>query len=183
MSFAAQPFTSTFFWMFKQGDTILHGMIILLKALTIISILHTKIFIMRKLLLVFALTCFMAAPASVMAASVTRDVAEVAKETSNEPAIGTIQDAMKEFKNLSKKERKARVSLAKEQMKQFKAQKASGAPVVENTLLLVIITILLPPLGVYLHEGEANGKFWLSLLLWLLFYIPGLIYGLIVVLG
>ncbi|RPD48291.1 YqaE/Pmp3 family membrane protein [Paracnuella aquatica] len=64
----------------------------------------------------------------------------------------------------------------------MKAQKGAD-PIVDNQLLLVIITILLPPLGVYLHEGEINTRFWISLLLTLLFYIPGLIYSLIVVLG
>lgn len=54
---------------------------------------------------------------------------------------------------------------------------------VENTLLLVIITILIPPLGVFLHQGTINNKFWISLILTLLFYVPGLIYSLIVVLG
>lgn len=49
-------------------------------------------------------------------------------------------------------------------------------------LLLVIITILLPWLGVLLATGDAT-KTLLCVLLWLLGYIPGLIYGLIVVLG
>lgn len=52
-----------------------------------------------------------------------------------------------------------------------------------STLLLVIITILVPPLGVFLHQGAINNKFWISLLLTLLLYVPGLIYSLIVVLG
>ena len=49
--------------------------------------------------------------------------------------------------------------------------------------LALIYAILLPPLGVYLHEGEVNTRFWISLLLTLLFFIPGVIYALIVVLG
>lgn len=53
----------------------------------------------------------------------------------------------------------------------------------ENLLVLILITILIPPLGVFLHQGAINTKFWLSLLLTLLFYVPGLIYSLIVVLG
>lgn len=51
-----------------------------------------------------------------------------------------------------------------------------------NTLLLVILAILLPPLAVFLHEGEVNGTFWLNLLLTLLFIIPGIIHALVVVL-
>ncbi len=53
----------------------------------------------------------------------------------------------------------------------------------ENELVIILLTVLLPPLGVYLHQGEINNKFWITLVLWLLFYFPGLIYGLIVVLG
>lgn len=53
---------------------------------------------------------------------------------------------------------------------------------VENKLLLIIITILIPPLGVFLHQGAINSKFWISLVLTLLFFIPGLIYSLFVVL-
>ena len=51
-----------------------------------------------------------------------------------------------------------------------------------NLLLIVIITIFIPPLGVALVRG-INIEFWLDLILTLLFFIPGLIYGLIVVLS
>lgn len=57
------------------------------------------------------------------------------------------------------------------------APAASG----EATLLIIILTILLPPLGVALVFGIST-EFWLSLLLTLLFYFPGLIYSLIVIL-
>lgn len=58
----------------------------------------------------------------------------------------------------------------------------SNGNAVIGLLLLVIITILLPWLGVLLATGDAT-KTLLCVLLWLLGYIPGLIYGLIVVLG
>jgi uncharacterized membrane protein YqaE (UPF0057 family) len=51
-----------------------------------------------------------------------------------------------------------------------------------NTLLLVIIAILLPPLAVFLYEGEINKNFWINLLLTILFYIPGLIHALVLIL-
>ncbi len=101
-----------------------------------------------------------------------------------------VTDAMKEFKSLSRVDRKMRIAQAKAAVKEFKAQKAAeeagtaaAAPPSTNTLLLVILAILLPPLAVYLHQGTINGKFWLSLLLTLLFWLPGVIYALIVVLG
>lgn len=50
-----------------------------------------------------------------------------------------------------------------------------------NKLLLVIIAILLPPLAVGLKAG-VGGALILNIILWLLFYIPGLIHALIVVL-
>lgn len=53
----------------------------------------------------------------------------------------------------------------------------------QNTVLLAILSILLPPLAVYLHQGEVNNKFWLSLVLTLLGWLPGIIYALVVVLG
>jgi uncharacterized membrane protein YqaE (UPF0057 family) len=46
-----------------------------------------------------------------------------------------------------------------------------------NAILLVIIAILLPPVAVLLVDG-LSGPFWLSILLTLLFYLPGLIYAL-----
>ena len=98
-----------------------------------------------------------------------------------EPDPAAVKAALTEFKNLSKKERKERIKSAKAELK--KAKSNMNAEPVTNTLLLVIIAILLPPLAVYLHQGEINSKFWISLLLTLLFYVPGLIYSLVVILG
>ena len=93
-----------------------------------------------------------------------------------------VKNAVAAFKSLSKKEKKARIADAKELMKNYRAEKAAG-DVSSNTVLLAILAILLPPLAVYLHEDAINTKFWLSLLLTLLFWVPGVIYALIVVLA
>lgn len=50
-----------------------------------------------------------------------------------------------------------------------------------NKVLLIVIAILLPPLAVGLKTG-VGGALILNIILWLLFYIPGLIHALIVVL-
>lgn len=50
-------------------------------------------------------------------------------------------------------------------------------------ILALIFAILIPPLGVFLHQGEINNKFWISLLLTLLFVVPGIVYSVLVVLG
>lgn len=95
----------------------------------------------------------------------------------------SVSDALKEFNSLGKNEKKERIKEVKSQIKEFKKAKKAGKEPSTNTLLLVILALLLPPLAVYLHEGEINNKFWISLVLTLLFFIPGVIYALVVVLG
>lgn len=51
-----------------------------------------------------------------------------------------------------------------------------------NTLLLVIIAILLPPLAVGLKSG-VGGALILNIILTLVFYLPGLLHALYVVLS
>ncbi|RYD99404.1 MAG: YqaE/Pmp3 family membrane protein [Sphingobacteriales bacterium] len=101
----------------------------------------------------------------------------------NEPDPAKVTSALKEFTSLSGKERRARLRSVKSVVKQFKADKRAGREPVASTVVQVICAILLPPLGVYLHEGAINSRFWISLLLTLLFYLPGLIYALVIILG
>ena len=98
-----------------------------------------------------------------------------------EPDPATVKTAVADFLSLSKKEKKARFKEAKKAVKAYKAEKK--AEPVASTVLQVIFAILIPPLGVYLHEGEINNRFWIDLLLTLLFFLPGMIYALIIVLG
>jgi uncharacterized membrane protein YqaE (UPF0057 family) len=106
-----------------------------------------------------------------------------ASPSSTEPDPATVKAAMESFKNLSKDEKKAKYKELKAAIKELKALKKSKAAPIGSTALQVICAILIPPLGVYLHEGEINSKFWIDLLLTLLFYVPGLVYALIVILG
>src|SRR4051812_27902347 len=73
-----------------------------------------------------------------------------------EPALSSIPEALKDFNSLSKHEKRSRIKEMKKAIKEYKAHKKQGADVSTNTLLLVIIGILIPPLAVYLHEGEIN---------------------------
>jgi len=87
-----------------------------------------------------------------------------------------------ERKELRKERKKMRKQMRKELKKAIKeARKNKDSDT--DLLVLVLITILIPPLGVFLYEEEITGRFWLSLILTLLFYVPGLIYSLIVILG
>jgi uncharacterized membrane protein YqaE (UPF0057 family) len=95
----------------------------------------------------------------------------------------TTENAIKDLKSLKKAEKKARVKEIKKTIKNFKHNKNQGQEASTNQLLLVILALLLPPLAVYLHQGEVNTKFWISLLLTLIFWLPGIIYALLVVLN
>jgi uncharacterized membrane protein YqaE (UPF0057 family) len=98
------------------------------------------------------------------------------------PDSASIKSAMAEFKSLSRKEKKERLKDVKKELKAYKAAKKSG-DASTNTILLAILAIILPPLAVYLHQGEINKKFWIDLILTLIFWLPGIIYALIVIFG
>src|SRR3954471_17236522 len=76
--------------------------------------------------------------------------------TSTEPDAATVKSAMEAFRGLSKKEKKEKLREVKKALNEFKAQKKAKAAPVASTILQVIFAILIPPLGVYLHEGEIN---------------------------
>ena len=98
-----------------------------------------------------------------------------------EPNPATVKAALAEFKSLSKQEKKQRIKDVKKELKVFKKEKKANKSANVEMCLLIVLAILLPPLAVYLHQGEINGKFWLSILFWFLFIIPGIIYALLVV--
>ena len=84
--------------------------------------------------------------------------------------------AMKERFRAKRKD--LRKKMKEERAKRDKSEKPGGDT---ELLLLVIVAILLPPLAVALYEG-ITVNFWIDLLLTLLFYIPGLIFALVVLL-
>jgi uncharacterized membrane protein YqaE (UPF0057 family) len=100
---------------------------------------------------------------------------------STTPDKTDVKAAVKEFKSLPRRERKAKIKDAKKLLKEYRADKRAGRDDESDTVLLVILAILLPPLAVYLHEDEVNSKFWISLILTLLFWIPGVVYALLVI--
>ena len=148
----------------------------------------TSLFIISVFMLLFANTSF--------AAFTIKDIKKADSALTNQPTNGTIRESLKEFNNLSKHERRSRIKEMKKAIREYKAQKKEGGEVNTNTLLLVIIAILIPPLAVYLHEGEINNRFWISVLLTVLGYLlfgfagifflgslPGIIYALYVILS
>lgn len=128
--------------------------------------------------LLLMLLAFATISTSVFSASLPAPV-----PTGGDPNPTAVKAAIAEFNSLSKKEKKERVKAVKAVIKKHQADKRAGKEPSTNTILLVILALLLPPLAVYLHEGEINTRFWISLVLTLLFFVPGVIYALIVVLG
>jgi uncharacterized membrane protein YqaE (UPF0057 family) len=120
--------------------------------------------------------------APAMAATIVPPATVVPSATDPVIPEKTVKEAIAEFKSLSRKERRARMSEVKHAIKESRRAGAAADPSTNQTLLIVL-AILLPPLAVYLHEGVINNKFWIDLLLTLLFFLPGVIYALVVVLG
>ncbi len=92
-----------------------------------------------------------------------------------------IKEAVNEFNTLTKAEKKERVSKAKTTIQQYKASLKNGERIDDDKLLAIIFAILIPPIGVVLYENKVTTKFWISLLLSFIFWIPGVIYSLLVV--
>lgn len=94
-----------------------------------------------------------------------------AESHATQPADNVLREAMTAVNSLSKKEKRQKLKAVKEQVKAFKARKAAGEDISTNTLLLILIAILVPPLAVYLYEGEITTRFWISLLLTILGFV------------
>ena len=151
---------------------------------------------MRKNLWVLTLALLVLFPVTgLLAAKGSSAKADTVVTVSREPAAQTIEQGLKEFNSLKKSEKKSRLKEMKKAIKQFKEDRKAGKDVDTNLLLLIVLSILIPPLAVYLHEGEINARFWISVLLTILGYLlfgfagifflgslPGIIYALIVVL-
>jgi len=92
-----------------------------------------------------------------------------------------VVSAKDSWENLSKKEKRAKRKEMKKELKSdiksIKKQEASDV----NLTLLVILAIFIPPLAMGIYDGITK-RFWLSLLLTLLFFLPGMIYTLVVIL-
>ncbi len=89
--------------------------------------------------------------------------------------------AKEEWNNLSRKEKKAKRKEMKKNLKSALKTAKEDANSDLDLTLLIILAVLIPPLAMGLYDGISK-RFWISLLLTLLFYVPGLIYTLVVIL-
>jgi len=133
----------------------------------------------KHLCLLLTLVAFSFSYSAQGVVSIKNDKSASAKEIA--PSKQEIEKAKAEFDKLTKKEKRVKKRKLKKQLKSYlKAARKSGS--VSNTTLLAIIAIFIPPLAMGLYDGITS-RFWLSLLLTILFFIPGLIYTLVVILG
>lgn len=145
---------------------------------------------MRRYLLVLLATLLITPSFNSSSAAIS----VIVPTASTDPDPAAVKAAIEEFKSLSRKEKKLKLRELKKELAVLKASREQGYEADTNTILLVILAILLPPLAVYLHQGEINTKFWIALILWLLGWaiagpwswfglLPAIIYALIVILG
>jgi uncharacterized membrane protein YqaE (UPF0057 family) len=136
---------------------------------------------MKKTYTILALAgfCLFSAPAFAASGSaVTSTESAVAPVPATETnAVEAGKSIENEWKNKSAKEKHSVRKALKQAVKD-----AKGSASDSETILLVILAILLPPLAMALYDGISN-RFWISLLLTLLFFVPGVIYTLVVILS
>ncbi len=105
---------------------------------------------------------------------------EKANRNLNEREKEILNEVRESLKSMTKEEKQALRSTFKEKLKEMKkSDRRDDAAFV----LIVILSIIIPPVGMLLYEGEITNRFWLSLVLTLLGILPGIIYTLYVVLG
>ncbi len=149
---------------------------------------------MRKGIVLFFATIFVFSYSYTPSYAVLASSAVNTSSPLSEPDPAKIRAAAREFSSLPKKEKKAKFKEARKAIKEFKKEKKKGNDPSTDTLLLVIIAIFIPPLAVYLHQGETNTKFWVTTLLFALgiigalalsgwFLLAAVVYALIVILG
>lgn len=104
------------------------------------------------------------------------------KKESNQTELA-FRKAIQDFNQLSRSERKERNQEIRSTVRNIRKAIQNREDIDTGLALLVILAVILPPLAVYLKENEINSRFWISLLLSLLFWLPGVIYSLLVVLN
>jgi uncharacterized membrane protein YqaE (UPF0057 family) len=121
-------------------------------------------------------------PATLLhASSLIIPVKDTGQLSSREPSRAEVTQAIAAFKAMSGKEKRNKFREVKKEIRQYRASAAAEKPANLSKTLLIIIAILLPPLAIYLFEGEIRKCFWISILLTLLFWLPGVIYAIVII--
>ena len=123
---------------------------------------------------------------SAVAAEATAEI-HATSTSKEQPQLAVVLDRREAAHEatLSKKEaRKTLKEAIRNSRKVGKNQSHPESPMDDDTLMIsMILAIILPPLGVAVWENDITSHFWIALLLTLLFYLPGLIYALYIILS
>lgn len=137
--------------------------------------------------LIFALILAIASPLKAVIVVSPPAATEAGIPTKADIAAATAEYKAK-LATMTAKERRAFKKEQKRDMqdalRNYKQETKDGLRAADDeSILLIILAVLLPPLAVYLHQGEVNDKFWISLILTILGWFPGVIYALLLVTG
>ncbi len=111
----------------------------------------------------------------------TAPIHESSHRLSNEPSPAEVHDAIRSWKLLTGKEKREKMRTVRHALRAYRAPTGTGHQRAMKEPLLIIIAILLPPLAIYLLEGEIRKCFWISIVLTLLCWIPGVVYAIVII--
>lgn len=114
-------------------------------------------------------------------------IAEVSPAPIMELTTESLKQQLAEAPAFTKQEQKAvKKQVRKIVMKKVKNQmfhkNSSDVKASDNQVVALIVAIFIPPLGVWIHQRDITLDFWLSLLLWILGWVPGIVYAWLVIL-
>ncbi len=104
-------------------------------------------------------------------------------ETSSEiesNSTSVIENGKNNFVVSEKSSKKEQKIAAKHTVKALKKLAKANQKDDTSHILIIVLCFFLPPVAVYLHQGEWNNKCWINLLLTCLCGLPGVIHALIV---
>lgn len=112
----------------------------------------------------------------------TAQPATAANSTLGSPATHTLDETAATKTVAAPASKKEMRQELKSALKAHRDSAKPSAPQEGDKLLCVIVALFIPWLGVALYMGGITTEFWICLLLWFLFILPGLIYALWVIL-
>ena len=111
------------------------------------------------------------------------DFGKLPSAPSIENRVSELSEKFSSKSELSKPEKKEIKKEIKAEIKSIKHELKNENSTNNETLLLAIIAIFIPPLAVFLLFDDITTEFWIDLLLTFLLFIPGMIYALYLILS
>ena len=116
-----------------------------------------------------------------LAKEIVKEISVVTASSKKEPVVAINKTSNKYPSNIITVQHSNNKPIIKQNSKtkaQSKPVKGDGAAT--NPIVLIIVSIFIPPLAVYLKEDRIGTSFWIDLILWFLFLLPGIVFALLV---